>query len=103
VERVGGLPGSLDGLGPVHVAQLAQAEAVPAGRVHVSVHRHRGAGGRHLERLAHLHVHLKVGDGAPVVRGWGRGKCIYLFIFIVFILINKGLCTLINISLSTSM
>ena len=67
-----GLPGSLDGLGPVDVAELAQAEAIPTGGVHIAVHRHDGAGGGHLERLPHLHVHLKVGDGAPVVRGWGN-------------------------------
>lgn len=69
--RGSGSPGSLDVLRSVDVAQLAQAEAVAAGRVHVAVHGHDGARRRHLESLADLHVHLEVGDGAPVLRGWG--------------------------------
>lgn len=66
-------PGSLDVLRPVHVTQLAQAEAVPSRRVHVAIHRHGGTRGLDLERLANLDVHLKVGDGAPVLRGWVVG------------------------------
>lgn len=64
-------PGPLDVLCSVDVAQLAQAEAVAAGRVHVAVHGHDGTRRWHLEGLADLHVHLKVGDGAPVL--WGCG------------------------------
>ena len=67
------LPGPLNVVGAVDVAELSQAEAVSSGGVHIAVHRHRGAGGRHLEGLPHLHVHLKVGDGAPVLRSWVVG------------------------------
>lgn len=65
-------PGSLDVLRPVHVAQLAQAEAIPSRRIHVTVHRHDRTRGLDLERLANLDVHLKVRDGAPVLRSWRR-------------------------------
>lgn len=65
-------PGSLDVLRPVHVAQLAQAEPIPSRRIHVTVHRHDGTRGLDLERLADLDVHLKIGDGAPVLRSCGR-------------------------------
>lgn len=51
------------------IAQLAQAEAVATRRVHVAVHCHDGARRGHLEGLTDLHVHLEVGDGAPVLRG----------------------------------
>lgn len=68
-------PGPLDVLRPVHVAQLAQAEAVPSRRVHVTVHRHGGTRGLDLERLANLDVHLKVGDGAPVLRSCRWDAC----------------------------
>lgn len=73
-----GSPGPLNVLCSVDVAQLAQAKAVAAGRVHVAVHGHDGARRRHLEGLADLHVHLKVGDGAPVLRGCGAKSTVKL-------------------------
>lgn len=54
------------------VAELAQTEPIPSWRVHIAVHRYNGAGGRHFKRLPNLNVHLKISDGAPVVRRWGR-------------------------------
>lgn len=69
-----GLPRSLDGLCPVHVGQLAQAEAVASRRIHVAIHGDNGAAGRDLEGLPDLHVHLKVGNGAPVLWSWARKK-----------------------------
>lgn len=61
-------PRSLDGLGAMDVAELPQAEAVPSRGVDIAVYGHDGAGGGNLKRLPDLDVHLKVGDGAPVVR-----------------------------------
>jgi len=68
------LPRSLDSLSAMYVAELAQAEPVSSWGVHIAVHSHGGAGGGHLECLPDLNVHLKVGDGAPVVRSWNRGE-----------------------------
>lgn len=64
-ETPGNLPGSLAGIRAMDVTQLAQTEAVTSRRVHVTVHRHDRAAGGHLEHLAHLNVHFKIGDGAP--------------------------------------
>ena len=61
-------PRPLAGFGSVHVGELADTEAIGAGGVRVAVHRHGGAVGRHLERLADLLVQLKVGDRAPELR-----------------------------------
>lgn len=66
-------PRSLDGLGAMDVAELPQAEAVPSRGVDIAVYGHDGAGGGNLKRLPDLDVHLKVGDGAPVVRSWMIG------------------------------
>ncbi|TNN36833.1 hypothetical protein EYF80_052999 [Liparis tanakae] len=63
-----------DGVTPVAVRSpphgagepgLSEAEAVASRRVHVAVHGYDRAAGGHLEHLAHLDVHFKVGDGAP--------------------------------------
>lgn len=66
------VPRPLDGLRSVDVAELAEAEAISSGRVHVSVHGHDGTGGGNFKGLAHLNVHLEISDGAPVLRSCPR-------------------------------
>lgn len=66
----GNIPGPLYVLCSVDIAQLTQAEAIPSRRVHVAVHRHDRARRRHLEGLPDLDIHLKVGNGAPVLWSW---------------------------------
>lgn len=74
----GSSPGPLDVLCSVDVAKLAQAETVTARRVHVAVHSDNGTRRWHLEGLANLNVHLKVGDGAPVLWGCGTKSTVKL-------------------------
>ena len=64
------LPGSLAGISAVNVGQLAETEAVDAGRVSVAVHCDCFHRVRDLERLPYLLVQLKVGLRAPELRGW---------------------------------
>lgn len=54
-------------LGPVHVAEGAQAEAIAAARVDVAVDGYGRTAAAHLERFADLGVELEVGDRAPVL------------------------------------
>jgi len=61
----GHTPRSLTCVCAVDVTQLSEAEAVASRRVDVAVHGYDRAAGGHLEHLAHLDVHFKVGDGAP--------------------------------------
>lgn len=68
-------PGSLAGIRAVDVTQLTQAEAIAPRWVHVPVHGHHGAAGRHLEHLPHLNVHFKVGDRAPELRSCHENSC----------------------------
>lgn len=58
----------------MYVAQLAQTEPVSPRGIHVSIHCHDGARGGHFKGLPDLNVHLEVGDGAPVVGSWSKGK-----------------------------
>lgn len=68
-------PGSLAGVRAVDITQLTQAEAIASRRVHVPVHSHHGAAGRHLKHLSHLNVHFKVGDRAPELRSCHENSC----------------------------
>ena len=65
-------PGLLARLGPVHVRQLTNTEAVSARRVSVAVGGDRLTRRRHLEDLSHLLVQLEVGHGAPELRSCNR-------------------------------
>lgn len=56
----------------MNVTQLAQTEPVSSGGVHIAIHCHNGTRRGHFEHLTDLNVHLKVGNGTPVVRGCKR-------------------------------
>ncbi len=66
------IPGSLDGLCAMYVTQLAETEAISTWRVNITVHRYDGTVRQHLKRLAHLNVHLKVCNRAPVIWSWEK-------------------------------
>ncbi len=69
---VSAVPRPLDGLGSVDVAELAEAEAISSGRIHIPVDGHDGTGGGNFKSLAHLNIHLEISDGAPVIWSWRR-------------------------------
>ena len=64
------LPSPFAGLCTMYVGQLADTEAVYAAGVGVAVDGDGGTARRHLERLAHLLVQLKIRDRAPEL-----GRC----------------------------
>lgn len=67
------LPCSLNSLSAMYIAELPQTEPVTSWGVHIAVYSHYGARGGHFKCLPNLNIHLKVGNGTPVVRSWNRG------------------------------
>ena len=65
-------PCSLNGFGAMDIGQLPQTEAVASRRIHVTVHGDHGTTGRDLKGLPDLNVHLEIGDGTPIFRGWKK-------------------------------
>lgn len=60
------IPGSLNVLCSVDIAQLAQAEAIPSRWIHIAIHSHYRTCRWDLECLSDLDIHLKVCNGTPV-------------------------------------
>lgn len=63
-------PRPLTLLSTMNVAEGAQAKAVAAGRVYVAINDHVRLTRRHLKRLSHLSIQLKVRNATPVLGRW---------------------------------